>query len=52
LDCVIRQMDIGVIAVVHIILCTGCTKITLFEKVARHVLGDQDPNTDVKFTVV
>ena len=49
---VIGQMDIGVVAVVHIILGTRGAKIAFFEKEALHFLGDEDPDADVELTVI
>lgn len=52
LDCVVGQMDIGVITVIHIILGTRSAKIAFFEKEALHFLGDEDPDTDVELPVI
>jgi len=52
LHSVVGQMDIGVIAVVHVILGAGGAKIAFFKKEALHFLGDKDPDTDVELTVI
>lgn len=52
LHSVIGQMDIGVIAVVHVILGAGGAKIAFLEKEALHFLGDENPDTDIELTVI
>ena len=52
LNCVVCEMDVGVVAIIHVVLCTRGTKIALLEKEALHLLSDENPHADVKLPLV
>lgn len=51
LDCVVSQVD-EIVIDVEAVFFTGHAKITLFEEKERHVLFQENPDSDVEFTTV
>lgn len=52
LHCVVGQMDELVLAVVNLVVLTGCSQVALFEEVHLHLLSHQHPYSDVELASV